>query len=155
MRAVLFAFLAVVAFGAGASAQMTIDEVWATPSIPGQNRSAAYFVVSNYGASDRLVGVEADIATAEIHGHEMEGDVARMVRVDAVPVLAGEQTAFAPGGFHVMLLDLEEPLELDDTLVLVLEFEQAGKVEVEAHVETLASHLTPTSAGDPADPSEH
>jgi copper(I)-binding protein len=142
MRAFAIALVAAFALGAGASAQMTIDEVWATPSIPGQNRSAAYFVISNYGDTDRLVGVASDVATAELHGHEMDGDVARMVRVESVPVLAAEQTVFAPGGFHVMLLDLAEPLELGDYVTLTLEFEDAGKVDVDARVESLASHLT-------------
>ncbi len=152
MRAVLIAIVAALALGAGASAQMTIDDVWATPSLAGQNRSAAYFVVSNLGDTDTLIGVEAYIAKAELHGHVMEGDVARMEQVESVPVLAGEQTAFAPGGFHVMLLDLAEPLELGDSLTLTLEFAAAGKVDVEAQVESLASHLSGGAAADEQDP---
>ena len=54
--------------------------------------------------------------------------------VDLVEIPAGGEVSFEPGGYHVMLLDLAEPLAVGDSLSLVLTFEEAGDVEIEAEV---------------------
>jgi copper(I)-binding protein len=133
---------------------LTIDHPWAPPSIAGQDQAAAYFVIRNAGdAPDRLIAVRTDAAArAELHGHQVvEGPehvgtalrtVMRMTPIAEVEVPAHGASALAPGGLHVMLFDLAAPLALDDRLTLTLVFERAGEVEVEAHVESLARHLT-------------
>jgi len=64
----------------------------------------------------------------------MEGNVMKMRRVDAVEVPAGQTVAFAPGGLHVMLIGLKEPLITGKTFPLTLNFEQAGAVTLEVAV---------------------
>jgi hypothetical protein len=63
-------------------------------------------------------GVEADgAARAELHRTRMEGDLMRMDRVESVTVPAGgDEVALAPGGLHVMLLDLDRRLEPGDRI---------------------------------------
>ena len=69
---------------------------------------------------------------------EMTGDsmapAMEMVPVDTIELPAGEAVAFAPGGLHVMLLELPAPLELDQTFTLTLTFEKAGTRDVEVTV---------------------
>jgi copper(I)-binding protein len=42
----------------------------------------------------------------------------------------GKTVKLAPGGYHVMLMDLKSPLKQGDKLPVTLEFERAGKVMV-------------------------
>lgn len=57
-----------------------------------------------------------------------------MVPVERVDVPAGGVAELKPGGYHVMLLDLTEPLSAGDRIVLTLTFEVAGPIEVTAVV---------------------
>jgi periplasmic copper chaperone A len=98
---------------------------------------AVYFMVSNQRAvADRLV--EAAVAdmrgVVEIHDSIMEGGQAEMRPVEGVEIPAGGSAAFEPGGYHVMLLDLDAPLEVGDMLEITLTFEAARDVDVSAEV---------------------
>lgn len=70
-------------------------------------------------------------------GSTMPGDPAELMgmrEVDEIAVPDGETTALAPGGYHVMLIDLVAPLEAGTSIDVTLEFERAGTVTVEAEV---------------------
>jgi copper(I)-binding protein len=149
MRTLVALLAAVLLVGAADAHEFTLGDLsiehpWAPPSLAGQNQGAVYFTIRNDGdAPDRLIAVRTDAAaTAELHGHVMTGDIARMTPVEAVDVPARGEAAFAPGGLHVMLLGLDAPLALEDSFALTLVFERGGEVEIEAHVESLARHLT-------------
>ena len=62
----------------------------------------------------------------------------QMKPVDRVPVPAGETAALKPGGYHIMLLELPEPLEVGATFELTLTFEEAGEIVVTATVRDTA-----------------
>jgi periplasmic copper chaperone A len=84
-------------------------------------------------------GGDADMGGGEgMDGDEgMDGGDAPMMQmrpVDEIPVPAGATVALEPGGLHVMMLDLAEPLEIGSTIELTLTFEQAGEVVVTAEV---------------------
>ena len=113
-------------------AQLTVTGAWARPADEGGN-SAVYFVINNpLDAEDTLLRVEANVAEAvEIHMTSMldeEGDVMGMMPMDNVAVPAGGSVAFEPGGLHVMLVDLNQPLEPDSEVFLRLVFENAGEI---------------------------
>ncbi len=57
-----------------------------------------------------------------------------MQPVDSVPVPAGETVELKPGGYHVMLLDVQKELVPGDTIEVTLTFELAGEVTVTAEV---------------------
>ncbi|MEK9796897.1 MAG: copper chaperone PCu(A)C, partial [Alphaproteobacteria bacterium] len=56
--------------------------------------------------------------------------------LDGVDVPAGGSAYLVPGGYHVMLIGLNGPLLEETTINVTLEFERAGKVEIEAIVES-------------------
>lgn len=62
------------------------------------------------------------------------GGMMKMQPVDSVPVPAGETVELKPGGFHVMLLDVQKELVPGDTIEVTLSFELAGEVTVTAEV---------------------
>jgi copper(I)-binding protein len=62
-----------------------------------------------------------------------------MRRVDALAIAGGKSVVLAPGGYHIMLTDLRQPLKEGDLLKLTLVFEKAGAIEVEATVEPVGA----------------
>jgi periplasmic copper chaperone A len=111
-----------------------VEDAWARS--PMQDVGAAYFTVANEGdAEDRLIDATAEIADrTEIHETVIEDGQAEMRPIEGVAIPAGETMAFEPGGYHVMLFDLAESLTVGETISLVLTFEEAGEIEVEAEI---------------------
>lgn len=100
------------------------------------DRTALYFTIENLtDAPDALLSVTADAAgRAELHRQVTRGGRVRMEPVDAVEIAAGGRARLAPGGTHVMLLELDRPLKPGDALRLELVFREAGTVRARAEV---------------------
>lgn len=116
---------------------LLIDHPWARELPPTSATSAAFFTLHNKGdQDDRLLGASTPVAgTAELHTHVHVGELMRMQKIDSANVPAHGMTEFAPGGHHVMLFDLKQPLKAGDSFPLTLQFEKAGAVEVTVKVE--------------------
>lgn len=106
----------------------------------GVHPSALYFTVKNTGdTDDALIGVASDVAgMAELHRTVTEGVTARMEPVEQIDVPANGEATLEPGGYHVMLMELEEPLEVGDTIEATLTFEEAGSVSIQVPVTSYA-----------------
>lgn len=114
------------------AATPVVSDAWAPPTMGGAKVAAGYMTIANPGgAPDRLVSVaSAKAAKVEIHEMKMEGAMMTMAPVPGgVEVPAGGQVALAPGGLHLMLMDLSGPLAIGDTVPVTLTFEKAGAVE--------------------------
>lgn len=99
--------------------------------------SAAYMTILNRGESDvTLVGAATDAAaTAEIHEVVMNGDVMQMQPLpDGLLIPAGESVTLQPGGYHIMLLGLVQPLAPGDALPLTLTFATADGMTMDEHI---------------------
>lgn len=98
--------------------------------------TAAYVVIQNPTAhADELIGVETPLAeTVELHSVTMDDDVMRMRRVRSVPIPAAGEAALEPGGYHIMLIGLYEPLDEGDAVPLVLRLRSGQTLEVLAPV---------------------
>lgn len=119
---------------------LTIDHPWARASAGPARNSAAFMTIHNAGKADRLVAAAGDVAErVELHTHLMEGNVMKMRQVEAIDVPAEGMAKLQPGGFHVMLIGLHEPLKEGDSFPLTLTFEKAGKVTLEVAVEAITS----------------
>lgn len=112
---------------------LVVERPWARASIGTSRPGAAYLTIRNEGAeADTLTGVEASIAgQAEVHHTTTDASgVTRMEPAGSLAIPAGEAVSLAPGGRHVMLMDLNEPLVEGKTLTLTLAFERSGEVAV-------------------------
>lgn len=118
---------------------LTIGHPWARATVGTSRPGGAYLTVTNKGAeADRLIGAECAIAErVELHRSGMEGGMMRMTPVEAIEVPAGGKVALEPGGYHLMLLGLKQPLSAGTKVPLTLVFEKAGRVAVEVSVEPL------------------
>ena len=90
--------------------------------------------VAEGGGSDGSMGEGSDdsmaTTTTAMDGSSdtTGGGMMTMSPVDQIEVPAGGTAVLEPGGFHIMLLDLVEPLAVGTTIELTLTFEQAGEV---------------------------
>ena len=115
---------------------LSIHGPWSRELPPVAPNGAAYFRVDNGGsASAHIVSAHSPIADrVEIHTHGMEGGVMKMRHVESVEVPARGGVAFEPGGLHVMLIGLKQPLVAGERFPLAIEFRDSGRVEVEVEV---------------------
>lgn len=135
--ALLFAGAALAhSFDAG---NLHIYHPWARATPPGVP-AAVYFTVESTQGSDRLVSVSTPVAAhAGMHRTVEEGGVVTMQPVESASVSPGALLEFAPGGYHVMLMGLKEPLAEGARFPLTLRFENAGAVTVEVVVQPIVS----------------
>lgn len=109
-----------------------IIKPWSRPLPAISANGAAYMTLVNKGtAPDRLLSVSTPAARkAEIHIHTMEGGMMKMRPMDHIDIEPGDPSVLQPGGTHVMLIGLKEPLVEGKSFPLTLNFERAGAVEV-------------------------
>lgn len=86
--------------------------------------------------SDEMDSMEGDEGDMDGEMSEMEGMGAMRMQelTDGLPLTGGETVSLEPGGYHVMLIDLVEPLETGDEIELTLEFAEAGTTTVTVEV---------------------
>ncbi len=97
---------------------ISVDDAWFRLMPPGSERSAAYLQIENPGADDAvIVGVRAAaLGRVEMHSHSMKDGVMRMRKLERFEIPAGQQRAFSPGGYHLMLFGLPAALGADSSL---------------------------------------
>lgn len=146
MRTKLAALGAVLVFFAtltrGALAQGTgveITDAWARATPGGAQTGAAYVTITS-AAGDRLTGASTPVAQkAELHTMTMDGNVMKMRQVDAIDLPAGKAVTLKPGGYHIMLTGLAQPLTAGETFPLTLTFDKAGTQQVTVAVQKVGS----------------
>ena len=115
--------------------RIAVEGAWARATLAGKPSSAAYFTVINGGAGDDvLTGVTSRNGTAELHSTSMDGGIMRMRKLDRLPVPAGATVRLEPGGAHVMLTGLREPLAAGQGVELTLRFEKSQQQTVAAEI---------------------
>jgi copper(I)-binding protein len=143
LAALIFVGLTVWAAEMG---RISVADAWAAPA-GGKNGSvAAYMTIANRGHEADVLkrvraktadSVEMDQATVTPEG------VVQIRKVEnGLPIEAGASLVFEPGGTHLMLVGLGDALATGEQLLLTLEFDRAGPVDV----------LVPVSAADPTTP---
>lgn len=130
-----------VAFVLASAAQAapTVKAAWSRPAAKG-TIGAGFMTIANPGAKpDALVAVETPAAPqVQIHQSSMSGGMASMKGVTSVPVPAGGQVVFAPGGYHLMFMGLAKAQTIGDSLPATLVFASGARVKV-----TFAVSLSP------------
>ncbi len=120
---------------------LVLMEPWARATIGQVKTGAVYLTVINHGAAgDRLLAVSTPVAAkAQLHSNIVDAGVMKMRPVEAIDIEAKGSTTLEPGGIHVMLMGVQNPLEEGDVFPMTLTFETAGSVDVEVHVQGIAA----------------
>jgi periplasmic copper chaperone A len=128
-----------VAYSVMAQASALIaQDAWAR-QVPGSDVAAVYLTLRNPTAkSISIVGVESPVAThAMIHETKTEGGQSRMRPHEQLLVAPGQTVKLEPGGLHVMLHGLTQPLAVGQSVPLVLLLADGSKVQAAALVRPL------------------
>lgn len=134
MRKTLIATTLFATLALGAAAQtapsISVQNAWARATTASAQAAAIYLTITDHGPADRLVGAATPVAgKADLHQTIHEGDVTRMRPVAGLAIVPGATVSFAPGGYHIMLTELKQPLTGGQSFPLSLTFEKAGTVE--------------------------
>ena len=136
---------------------LVISQAWSRATPNGAKVAGGYLAIENKGTSpDRLVGGSAEIAgKLEIHEMAMNNGVMTMRPLDKGLVIEpGKTVKLAPGGYHLMIMDLKGPLKQGDKVLLTLEFEKAGKATLSLEVQGVGAQA-PGGAMEMHKPSDH
>jgi periplasmic copper chaperone A len=145
--------------GEATTATVLVTDAWARATVAAQTSGAVYFTIES-DVDDTLVSVAVpdDVAAAaEIHesvpdemSHEMSGETSDAGSMDemgamtmrevtgGVALAAAQPVTFEPGGYHVMLLDLADPLEVGEQFDMTLRLAHADPMVVQVVVAEVA-----------------
>lgn len=135
-------FAAAVLAGCSQPKELSVTDAWVRlPAVAGRP-AAAYFTLHGGAADATLIAVSTDVAIrAELHETRSESGQTTMAALPAVPVPARGTVAFAPGGRHVMLFDLNPAVKRGGTMTLTFTFASGLRIQQDTAV---------VAAGDPA-----
>ena len=121
--------------------ELQIRHPWSRATPPGAKVGVGYLEIRNNGAQpDRLLSASTSVAKrVEMHITEQAGEVAKMRQLRAFEVPGRERLALEPGGAHLMLVDLVQPLKKGERFSMTLRFERAGELEVQFEVQEMGA----------------
>jgi hypothetical protein len=128
---------------------ITIASPWTRATPRGSEVGGAYMTITNKGTTaDRLIGGSSPVARKlEFHSMTMAQGVMQMRPIEGgIELKPGATVEFKPQSFHVMLVGLKKPLMQGDHVKATLQFEKAGKLDIEYVVESLGAN-GPAAAG--------
>lgn len=126
-----FALFAAAAIAATTAAPLEAVQPWSRPAVAGSTGVGYVTLVNRGSTAQTLTGVVSPLAASvEIHSSSMAGGVMRMAREDRAVIPAGGKLAFAPGGWHLMLLGLKQPLKPGDRIPATLRFADGRTMKV-------------------------
>lgn len=116
---------------------LTLTDLWTRATPPKAPTGGGYFTVENSGPeADRLVSATSPIAgRVEIHVMTTkDGTMTMRPAEGGVEIPAGGTVALAPGGLHIMFMDLKESFVEGGKVPVTLTFEKAGSIDTFLHV---------------------
>lgn len=106
---------------------LKVFDVWAKTTVPGGRVSAAYMHIKS-AKPLKLVKAESSVAeTVELHDMQLKDGVMEMKTIDAIEIPANKLVDLKPGGLHIMLIKVKQPIKKGDKVPLKLTFETADK----------------------------
>jgi periplasmic copper chaperone A len=116
-----------VSYAQEPDASLVITGAWARPAVVETHVSAVYLTIENAGDAPRqLIDAATRIAgEVQIHESRMADGVMQMRQLEGLEIAPGEVVALEPGGYHLMLLDLQADLVVGEAISLELVFEAA------------------------------
>jgi hypothetical protein len=134
---------ATLVFAVPALAQVAVSDPWVRGPVSGQQVTGAFMLLKSPADTALVAASSPSAKIVEIHEMVMDGGVMKMRAVDRLALPAGKVVELKPGGYHVMLMDLVQPLKDGETVPVTLTFEdKAGRkqvVEVKAQVKAPAA----------------
>jgi copper(I)-binding protein len=123
--------------GAATAQTVTVADAWVRATVAAQRATGAFLKLTVQGADATLIAVTSPVAgVTQIHEMAMSEGVMRMREVTGgVPLKAGQTFELKPGGYHIMMMDLKQPVEAGDRVLLSLTFKQANGQQTTTQVD--------------------
>jgi copper(I)-binding protein len=142
MAILTFALLAQSAW----AADIKVDNAWLRATVPGQQVAGAFMNITS-PVNAKLVSAESSVTgSMEVHSMSMKNGVMEMREIKVLPLPKGKLVKLAPGGFHLMLFDLKQPMKVGEIVPIKLTIETADKkrevVEVNAQVRDMSGSMS-------------
>jgi copper(I)-binding protein len=121
---------------------LEIDNPWSRAVPKGAKVAAGYMTIKNAGTEpDRLVSGSTPVAGRfEIHEMSMDKGVMKMRPLPSgLEIKPGETVELKPSSFHIMMMDLKQPIQRGKPFKATLMFEKAGAVDVDFAVEAVGA----------------
>src|SRR6185369_4062821 len=133
-----------------------VEGAWVRSAVPGQQGTGAFMKLTA-NEPMQLVGVSTPVAgVAELHEMKMEGDVMRMRAIGKLDLPPGRTVELKPGGYHLMLMDLKQPLVQGATVPISLVLRDSKGVESKLDLNVPVRVAAPASVpAPPADAHKH
>ncbi len=141
------AIAATLLVAGAAHAQVTVQDAWVRATVPQQKATGAFMRLT--AAQDaRLVSASSPVAgVTEVHEMKLVDNVMKMRPLPALDLPAGQAVELKPGGYHIMLLDLKQPVAQGSTVPLTLVFEakdgQRTTQELQSPVRAVSATAAP------------
>lgn len=106
----------------------------ARATLPGMSTSAAYMTIRNGGQKPaQIEALASPVALkTELHTTQMNDGVMAMRRVDNLQIGPGEAVELKPGGYHIMLMGLKQPIAADSEIPVIITFDNGEQITVMA-----------------------
>ena len=116
---------------------LKLMKAWSPATPKGATVGAGYVMIQNHGATaDTLIGGSADFADVQVHEMKKVGNVMQMRELkDGLAIPANGEVKLAPGGYHLMFVNLKKPLVKGEKDKVTLKFEHAGSVDIDFDVQ--------------------
>lgn len=119
--------------------QMVIYQPFVRGLPPAQPVTAAFFGIENR-LSESLTLIKASTTAAErieLHTHTMSDGMMRMRELESIQIPAKGRFKFAPGAYHLMLINLKKPLMDGEKVWIELDFAEGFTKKVEFTVRSV------------------
>lgn len=147
LAAVLVLFAAPAVSATVLKAGMLVSGAWSRPAPQGGNGAGYATLFNNTPTADKLIDASSPVAQRiEIHeSMVMSGKAMMHPRPGGLPIPAGGGAALKPGGWHLMMIGLKQPLKAGDHFPVTLTFKKAGRQQVDFVVQV----TPPAPSGSP------
>jgi copper(I)-binding protein len=118
-----------------APAVVTTTDALCRPTPNGRAMTGCYLTLTA-SRDDRLIAVSSPVAgEGQIHEMKVANGMMSMAELeDGLALPAGEAVALQPGGNHIMLIGLKQPLVAGEQVSLTLTFEHAPAMGIRAAI---------------------
>ena len=126
------------------AAGVVAEEAYIRLLPPTQKVTGAFMVLKNHSAENRaVVSAQSDVsASMELHTHVHDNGVMRMRQVEKIDVPAQGEAVLKPGGLHMMLIGLKQPLTLGQIVDIKLSFDDGSSDVIQAEVKKILSGMS-------------
>ena len=127
MKQLIITGLLAITVTAWAQTTVKVEDAWVRGTVPTQKATGAFMRLTP-SANARLVEAKSPVAgVVEIHEMTLEKDIMKMRQIPGLDLAADRTMELKPGGYHVMLMDLKQPLKGGEQVPITLVFEDDAK----------------------------